>query len=73
VEFATPLDDDEDRLDAYYNGEPLRYRTMANIFSNHSPPLPFERLFAELHLMHADEPVNFAEAKDDLAWWEAME
>jgi hypothetical protein len=23
VEFATPLEDDEDRLDAYYNGDPL--------------------------------------------------
>jgi hypothetical protein len=73
VEFATPLEDDEDRLNAYYNGEPLRYRMMANIFGNHSPPLSSQRLFAELHLTHADEPANFVEAKDDLAWRAAME
>jgi hypothetical protein len=29
VEYATPLEDDEDRLDAYYDDEPLRYRTVA--------------------------------------------
>jgi hypothetical protein len=59
VEFATPLEDDEDKLDAYYNGEPLRYYTMANIFGNHSPPPPSQRLFAE--------------AKDDPAWQATME
>jgi hypothetical protein len=73
VEFATPLEDDENRLDVYYNGEPLRYRTMVNIFGNHSPPYPSQRLFAELHLTHASEPANFTEAKDDLAWRVAME
>jgi hypothetical protein len=45
---------------------------MANIFGNHSPPPPSQRLFAELHLTHAGEPANFAEAKDDPAWWAAM-
>jgi hypothetical protein len=73
VEFATPLEDDEDRLDACYNSEPLRYRMMANIFGNHSPPPPSQRLFTELHLTHVDEPANFTEAKDDLAWRAAME
>jgi hypothetical protein len=73
VEFATPLEDDEDRLDAYYNGEPLRYHTMANIFGNHSPPSPSQHHLTELHLTHVGGPANFAEAKDDLAWWVAME
>jgi hypothetical protein len=73
VEFTTPLEDDEDRLDAYYNGESLRYCTMAKIFDNHSPPLPSQHLFAELHLTHVDEPANFVEAKDDPAWRAAME
>jgi hypothetical protein len=73
VEFATPLEDDEDKLDAYYNGEPLRYRTMANIFGNHSPHSLSQRLFAELHLTHAGEPAKFAEAKDNPAWRVAME
>jgi hypothetical protein len=31
VEYATPLEDDEDRPDAYYDDEPLRYRTVVNI------------------------------------------
>jgi hypothetical protein len=46
---------------------------MANIFGNHSLPPSSQRLFAELHLMHAGEPANFAKAKDDLAWRVAIE
>jgi hypothetical protein len=38
VEYVTPLEDDEDRLDAYYDDEPLRYRTVANILREESPP-----------------------------------
>ena len=38
VEYATPLEDDEDRLDAYYDNESLRYRTVANILGE-QPPL----------------------------------
>ena len=73
VEFATPLEDDEERLNSYYDDEPLRYRTMTNIIGDHPPPPPPQRLFAELHLMHAGEPANFVKAKDDLAWQAAME
>jgi hypothetical protein len=28
VELTTPLSNDEDRIDAYHDGEPLRYRTV---------------------------------------------
>ena len=73
MEFATPLEDDEDRLDAYYDDEPLRYRTMTNIIGDHPPPPPPQRLFVELHLTHVGEPANYAEAKDDPAWRAAME
>jgi hypothetical protein len=31
VKYTMPLEDDEDRLDTYYDNEPLRYRTVANI------------------------------------------
>ena len=72
VEFATPLEDDEDRLDAYDDDKPLRYRMMTNIIGDHPPPPPPQRLFAKLHLTHAGEPANFAEAKDDPAWRAAM-
>jgi hypothetical protein len=34
VEFSTPVEDDDERLDAYYDDEPLRYRTMTNIISD---------------------------------------
>jgi hypothetical protein len=46
VEYATPLEDDKDRLDAYYDDEPLRYHTVANILGEQSPPDQPERLFA---------------------------
>jgi hypothetical protein len=46
---------------------------MANIFSNHSPPLSSQHHLTELHLTHAGEPANFAEAKDDPTWRAAME
>jgi hypothetical protein len=34
VEFATPLSDDEDRVDAYHDDEPLCYCTLDNIFGD---------------------------------------
>jgi hypothetical protein len=34
VEFATPLPHDEERIDAYHNGEPLQYRTMENLLGD---------------------------------------
>ena len=38
VECTMLLEDDEDRLDAYYDDEPLQYRTVANILGEQSPP-----------------------------------
>lgn len=73
VEFATPLEDDEKRLGTYYDNEPLLYHTMTNIISDHPPPPPPQCLFTKLHLTHADEPTNFAKAKDDPEWQAAME
>jgi hypothetical protein len=72
VKYTTPLEDDEDRLDAYYDNEPLRYRTVANILGEQSPPDQPERLFTQLHLTHAGEPTTSAEAQGDLAWRAAM-
>jgi len=73
VEYATPLEDDEDRLDAYYDDEPLRYYTVANILGEQSPSNQPERLFTQLHLTHTDEPTTYAEAQGDPAWRAAME
>jgi hypothetical protein len=38
VEFATPLSHDEERIDASYDGEPLRYRTMEDILDDQPVP-----------------------------------
>jgi hypothetical protein len=38
VEFATPLSHDEKRIDAYHDGEPLRYRTMENLLDDQPVP-----------------------------------
>jgi hypothetical protein len=34
VQFATPHSHDEERIDAYHEGEPLRYRTMENLLGD---------------------------------------
>jgi len=74
MEFATPLEDNEDRLDAYHDDdEPLRYRTVVNILGDAPTPEPPPRLFAELHLTRAGEPDSYAKAKEDPAWRAAME
>jgi hypothetical protein len=65
VEFATPLSHDEERIDAYHDGEPLRYRMMENLLGD-QPVLglvPYD-LEAQLHLACDDgEPRSFAEAE----------
>jgi len=38
VEFATPLTHDEERIDAYPDGKPLRYRTMEDLLGDHPVP-----------------------------------
>jgi hypothetical protein len=38
VEFTTPLSHDEERIDAYHDGESLRYHTMENLLGNQPVP-----------------------------------
>ena len=75
MEFATPLSNDEDRVDAYHDDEVLRYHTMDNIFGDQPVPgLAMYDFEAELHLAHEDgEPRSFAEAEGDAAWRAAMQ
>jgi hypothetical protein len=65
VEFATPLPHDEERIDAYHDGEPLRYRTMENLLGDQPVPgLAPHDLEAQLYLACDDgEPRSFAEAE----------
>jgi hypothetical protein len=46
IKLATPLEDDEDRLDAFYDDEPLHYCMVTNIIGDESPPGLAPRLFA---------------------------
>jgi hypothetical protein len=74
VEFAIPLSHDEERIDACYDGEPLRYRMMEDILSDQPVPglVPHD-LDGQLHLACDDgEPQSFAEAEKDAAWRDAM-
>jgi hypothetical protein len=74
VEFATPLSHDEERIDACYDGEPLRYRMMEDILGDQPVPglVPHD-LDGQLHLACDDgEPRSFAEAEKDAAWHAAM-
>jgi hypothetical protein len=75
VEFATPLSHDEERIDAYHNGEPLRYRTMENLLDDQSVSgLAPHDLEAQLHLACNDgEHRSFAEAERHAAWRAAMQ
>ncbi|WVZ90458.1 hypothetical protein U9M48_036759 [Paspalum notatum var. saurae] len=60
AEFATPLSHDEERLDAYHDGEPLRTFSATNA--------------GLLHLACDDgEPRSFAEAERHAAWRAAMQ
>ncbi|WVZ89349.1 hypothetical protein U9M48_035769 [Paspalum notatum var. saurae] len=75
VEFATPLSHDEERLDAYYDDEPLRYRTMEKLFGDQPVPGLVPRdLEAQLHLACDDgEPRSFVEAERHAAWPATMQ
>jgi hypothetical protein len=75
VEFATPLSHDEERIDAYHDGEPLWYRTMENLLDD-QPVLGLvpHDLEAQLHLACDDgEPRSFVEAERHAAWRAAMQ
>ena len=61
-----PLSNAEDRIDAYHEGEPLRYRTVEDILDEQPVPrlVPHD-LEVELHLTHNNgEPRSFAEAEE---------
>ena len=75
MEFATPLSHDEERIDAYHDGEPLRYRTMEDLLGDQpTPGLVPHDLEAQLHLACDDgEPRFFTEAEGHAALRAAMQ
>jgi hypothetical protein len=75
VEFATLLSHDEERIDAYHDGEPLRYRTMENLLDDQPMPglVPHD-LETQLHLTCDDgEPRSFTQAERHAAWRVVMQ
>jgi hypothetical protein len=74
VELITPLSQDEERIDACHDDEPLRCRRMEGLLVNPSVlSLASHNLLAELHLAcDDDEPRSFAEAERHTAWRVAM-
>jgi hypothetical protein len=68
-EFVTPLENDEERLDAAYGEPPMRYRAYNNIIrvGEHMSGLAAHNLIEELNLMSTGEPCTFAEAEQDAA------
>jgi hypothetical protein len=75
VEFATPLPHDEERVDVYYDGEPLQYHTMENLLDDQPVPvLAPHFLEAQLYLACDDgEPRSFTEVERHAAWRVAMQ
>jgi hypothetical protein len=75
VEFATPLSHDEERIDTYHDGEPLRYRMMKDLLGDQpmSGLVPHD-LEAQLHLACDDEePRSFTEVERHVAWRAVMQ
>jgi hypothetical protein len=75
VEFTTPLSHDEERIDTYHDGEPLRYRMMEDLLSDQpvSGLVPHD-LEAQLHLACDDEePRSFTEVERHAAWRAVMQ
>jgi hypothetical protein len=75
MEFATLLSHDEERINAYHDGEPLWYCTMENLLGDQPVPglVPHD-LKAQLHLACDDgEPRSFTEAERHAAWRAVMQ
>jgi hypothetical protein len=72
---VTPLENDEERLDAAHGELPMRYRSYDNIIGagEHVSRLAVRNLIEELNLMSTGEPCTFAEAEQDVVWQAAMQ
>jgi hypothetical protein len=74
-EFVTPLENDEERLDAAHGESPVRYRDYDNIIGagEHVSGLAARNLIEELNLMSTGESCTFAKAEQDAAWQAAVQ
>jgi hypothetical protein len=67
--FTSPLEGDEDRINAAQDDTPLRYRTVDDILGDQAvmPGSVQCNINAKLHLTHTREPCSLAEAEGDAA------
>jgi hypothetical protein len=72
---VTPLENDEERLDAAHGELPMRYCAYDNIIGagEHVPGLAARNLIEKINLMSTGEPYTFAEAEQDVAWQAVMQ
>jgi hypothetical protein len=85
-EFVTPLEDDEDRLDAFHDESPVRYRCIDSVISEEeSVPGQAQRVLLQAQrgrprrvqeelqfIAGGTEPRTFAEAEQNQTWRAAM-
>jgi hypothetical protein len=73
--FVTPLENDEERLDAAHGELSVHYHAYDNIIGagEHMSGLAVLNLIEELNLMSTGESCTFAEAEQDVAWQAAMQ
>jgi hypothetical protein len=74
VEFATPLPHDEERIDAYHNGEPLQYRTMENLLGDQPVPVLAHTIWRRSCILRATTAsLGPSQRPRDVAWRAAMQ
>lgn len=74
AQFVTPPPVVSLHLDASYDGEPLRFRSLDDYIGNADAPGLVARVLEEqeLHLGSAEEPTTFKEAERDHRWRQAL-
>ena len=70
IEFASPPSDITEFMDAYHEGEEVRFRRLDDIVGGTGPLGLARRLLneTELLLVSAEEPPTFALAEHDANW-----
>jgi len=74
LEFASPPTDIDEFVDAFHDGEEVRFRQVDNIVSEGGAPELASRLLDDLELLlvSAEEPSTFTVAERDANWRRAM-
>jgi hypothetical protein len=73
--FTSPLEGDEDRIDASHDDTPLRYCIVDDILDNQAvmPGSAQCNIDVELHLTHTGEPCSLTRVEGDESWHTMMQ